>query len=107
MNYLHTASQPILHLDLKTQNLLINDQEVTKVAGSLSTRLTSTPHAAHSRHASTRWQADADTVAVYVLAVREPDFGLSRVSSKMRTAASGPVGTPIYTCVPRRGASWR
>jgi serine/threonine protein kinase len=33
MNYLHTASQPILHLDLKTQNLLINDQEVTKVAG--------------------------------------------------------------------------
>ncbi|ELR14284.1 protein kinase [Acanthamoeba castellanii str. Neff] len=57
MNYLHTASQPILHLDLKTQNLLINDQDVTKVA----------------------------------------DFGLSRVSSKMRTAASGPVGTPIYT----------
>jgi serine/threonine protein kinase len=33
MNYLHTASQPILHLDLKTQNLLINDQDVTKVAG--------------------------------------------------------------------------
>lgn len=57
MNYLHCASPPILHLDLKTQNLLINDQDVTKVA----------------------------------------DFGLSRVSSRMRNAASGPVGTPIYT----------
>jgi len=32
MNYLHCASPPILHLDLKTHNLLVNEQGVTKVA---------------------------------------------------------------------------
>ncbi len=35
MNFLHCSTPPILHLDLKTQNILINDQDIVKVAGEL------------------------------------------------------------------------
>ncbi len=36
MNFLHCSTPPILHLDLKTQNILINDHDTVKVAGKLN-----------------------------------------------------------------------
>ncbi len=32
MNWLHTSNPPFLHLDLKTQNLLVDDKWTVKVA---------------------------------------------------------------------------